>query len=486
MKKYIFKIIKTQDKQINKSKSNIKYFNNNNRAKIKTNNHINIKENQDDLINEKEEIELCETKSSNNSFNKENNKADELNNNSESKLKNTNGIKKEKYLLGKKRRLIGYKQHSLEYNELYKLFKKEEIELNINSLYSYIDINPSQIKGNFIGILYTDNDKEDNSKCDFVIEMKNKDNNNYNHFIIYSSKTFQKKLSFLENSGGQMYILYKGYALFYFEDSLKIYHFSNNNTNFNIFQKIILPEESQHTILFFFKFIHNDNYYFFYKIFSLRKETKLLLYKLNKDEKKDKNDYAISGKTFIEDKTLDIDYEFIWFSQKNNNELLFFYELSNIFKINCFDLSTNKITQRKAFTLYTPTYIKIANYPDYVINNRFLVLSLHNLLYIIDTETWDILVVKELDIIEFFNVFNDNTLWTIESCEKTVNLDNNKKKTISSMYVRQYKINIEMQELIKIGERKINGHYSLINKIVQINNKKVVLFVEGKKLIVLN
>lgn len=202
--------------------------------------------------------------------------------------------------------------------------------------------------------------------------------------------------------------------------------------------------------------------------------------------KKDENDYAISGKTFIEDKTLDIDYEFIWFSQKNNNELLFFYELDNIFKINCFDLSTNKITQRKTFTLYTPKYIKIANYPDNIISNRFLVLSLQNLLYIIDTEIWDILVVKELDIIEYFNVFNDNTLWTIESCEKTIILDNNKKREISSLYVRQYKIDIEMQELIKIGERKINRNYSLINKIVQINNKKVVLFVEGKKLILLN
>ena len=486
MKKYIFKVTKTQNKQINKSKNQIKYFNNNKRAKFKTSNRINNKENQDNLLNEKEEIDFCETKSSNNSYNKENNNNDELNNNSENKIKKANKIKKEGYLLGKKRRLLNYKQHSLEYNELNKLLNKEEIELNINSLYSYTDINPSKIRGHFIGILFTDNNKEDNSKCDFVIEINNKNNNNYNQFIVYSSQTFQKKLSFLENCGGQMYILYKGYALFYHEDSIKIYHFSNNNTNFDIFQKIILPEKFQHSILFFFKFVHNDNYYFFYKLFSLNKEKKLLLYKLNKDEKKDEKDYAISGKTFIEDKTLDIDYEFIWFSQKNNNELLFFYELDNIFKINCFDLSTNKITQRKTFTLYTPKYIKIANYPDNIINNRFLVLSLQNLLYIIDTEIWDILVVKELDIIEYFNVFNDNTLWTIESCEKTIILDNNKKREISSLYVRQYKIDIEMQELIKIGERKINRNYSLINKIVQINNKKVVLFVEGKKLILLN
>ena len=70
--------------------------------------------------------------------------------------------------------------------------------------------------------------------------------------------------------------------------------------------------------------------------------------------------------------------------------------------------------------------------------------------------------------------------------KKTINLVNNKKRTISSLYVRQYKINFEMQELIKIEERKINRNYSLVSKIVQINNKKVVFFVEGKILIVFN
>ena len=194
MKKYIFIVTKTQNKQINKSKNQIKYFNNN-RNKNKTKNQINNEENQDDLINGKEEIEFSETKSSNNSFNKENIKTDEIDNNSENKLKEDE-IKKERYLLGKKRRLISYKQHSLEYNELYKLLNKEEIELNINSLYSCTNINPSEIKGNFIGILYADNNKEDNSKCDFVIEINNKDSVNYNHFIVYSSKTFQKNFHY--------------------------------------------------------------------------------------------------------------------------------------------------------------------------------------------------------------------------------------------------------------------------------------------------
>lgn len=56
MKKYIFKVTKTQNKQINKSKNQIKYFNNNKRAKFKTSNRINNKENQDNLLNEKKKL----------------------------------------------------------------------------------------------------------------------------------------------------------------------------------------------------------------------------------------------------------------------------------------------------------------------------------------------------------------------------------------------------------------------------------------------
>ena len=394
-----------------------------------------------------------------------------------------NKIKETKKLLGKKRYLVNYKKHSLAYNELYKLYNKEEIELNINNLYSYININPIKIKGNFIGIL---NNNEDNNNPDFIIEIKNQNNNNYNNFIIYNSKNFQKKLSFIENSGGSLYLLYKGYAAFFYNDSIKIYFFSNNNTNYDIFQKIMLPEELHNTILFPFKFIHNDNFYFFYKMFCLNKENKILLYKFNKEEQNNENDFAIRGKPFIEDKTLNLDFEFIWFAQKNNNELLFFYELNFIFKLYCFDLSTMKITIRKSFSLTNIKNAKIAQYPDDVINKRFLALSNHNLLYIIDTHTFQISAVKEHDIIEYFKIFNDNTLWTVESCEKTITVENNKRKIVSYMYVRQYKINEKMHELIKIGERKLNKYYSIINNIIQLGNKKVLLFVGGKKLIMLN
>ena len=221
-------------------------------------------------------------------------------------------------------------------------------------------------------------------------------------------------------------------------------------------------------------------------MFSLRKNNKITLYKFNKDEQKDENDFAIRGNTFIEDKTLKLDFEFIWFAQKNDNELLFFYEENYIFKVNCYDLSKDIVTQTKIFKLIQPYNIKIANYADDLINKRFLALSNHNLLYIIDTEKWDISVVKELDVIEYFKVFNDNTLWTIESGEKAVTIENNKKRNISFMYVRQYKLDNEMQELIKIGERKLCKHHSISNKVVQINNKTIILFVEGKKLIMLN
>ena len=451
------KIINILEEDDQGEENNIKDNNNNNDIEKELSNNINTKENHSDK----------ETNSTDKQNSKDNAKAEKV----------------EKNLLGKKRRLVKYKKHSLEYNELYKLYDKNEIDLNINTLFSYTNINPSKIKGNFIGILNNDKRKE---YPDFIIEINNQNDSNFNHYIIYDSKTFNKKLSFLENSGGNLYLLYKNYAAFFYDDSIKIYYFSNNNTSYDIFQKIMLPEELHNTILFPFKFIHDDNFYFFYKLFCLNKDNKILLYKFNKEEQEDENDFAIRGKPFVEDEILNLDFEFIWFAQKNNNELLFFYELNYIFKIYCFDLSTMKITIRKTFSLNNIAHAKIAQYADEVINKRFLALSNHNLLYIIDTHTFDITTVKEHDIIEYFKIFNDNTLWTVESCEKTIIFDNNKRKIVSYMYVRQYKINEKLHEFIKIGERKLKKNYSIINNITQIGNKKVLLFVEGKKIIMLN
>ena len=138
------------------------------------------------------------------------------------------------------------------------------------------------------------------------------------------------------------------------------------------------------------------------------------------------------------------------------------------------------------FTLNNIPHARIAQYSDELINNRFLILSNHNLLYIIDTFTWQISTIKEHDVIEYFKIFKDNTLWTVESCEKTIIIDNNKKKVVPVMYVRQYKLNNTYHELIKIGERKLVKYYNILNNFAQLGNKKVVLFVEGKKLIMLN
>ena len=504
---------KSQNVNTNKHiKKKIKYFNKHNIQKINTKknsfynqsknkkldgkknipeNVINLSEEgegEDDgdkkyKIIEKETSNNISDLNENNSY-KDTNSTERQNNNSNNRTKKFEKNKKFKLkLLGKKRHLMKYKQHSLSYNELEKFYDKNEIDLNINNLYNYMNLNPAKIKGSFIGLL---ENSEDKKYPDFIIELNHQDNPVYNHFIIYNSKNFNKKLSFIENSGGNLYLLYKNYAAFFYNESIKIYFFSNDNRNYDIFQKILLPEELHYAILFPFKFIHNDNYYFFYKRFCLEQDTRIILYKFNKEEQKDENDFAIRGKPFIEDKKIDLDFEFIWFAQKNNNELLFFYELNFIFKLFCFDLSTMSVTQRKVFTLNNILNARIAQYSDELISNRFLVLSNHNFLYIIDTYTWQITVVQEHDIIEYFKIFSDGTLWTIETYEKTVTVEKNKKKIVPLMYVRQYKINKESHEVIKIGERKLVKYYNLINNIVQLGNKKVALFVGGKKLIILN
>ena len=47
------------------------------------------------------------------------------------------------------------------------------------------------------------------------------------------------------------------------------------------------------------------------------------------------------------------------------------------------------VTQRKAFTLNNIVYARIGQYSiDEIISERFLVLSNHNPMYLIDTHTW--------------------------------------------------------------------------------------------------
>ena len=73
-------------------------------------------------------------------------------------------------------------------------------------------------------------------------------------------------------------------------------------------------------------------------------------------------------------------------------------------------------------------------------------------------------------------IYDDNTIWTIESKRNKTN-----KKDI--FYLRQYKIINETQELVKIGERKIYNTSFITDNIALVNNKRIVLFKKGKKLI---
>ena len=382
-----------------------------------------------------------------------------------------NNKKKQKTFLGKKRRLIDYKKHSLEYNALNRLYNKDEISFNINNIHSMININPNVVQGRYAGLL--PNDENDN---DLIVEINNTDNPKYNKYIIYDTKKFKMKLSFIELSSGMLYLLFKGYAAFVTNDSIKIYFFSNNNTNFDIFQRITLPDDLKESILFLFKFTYDDDFYFFNKKFGLSKDNKILLYKYNKQEKENENDFAIKGRTFVEYIYLDLNFEFIWFSQKSNNELLFFYEENFEFQIYIYDISKLEVINQKRIKLNNLNYIKVANYSDNVINNRYLPLSIHNLLYIIDTSLCQISTIKLLDVIEQFKLFDDNTLWTIESI-------NNKTTKKDIFYLRQYKIINDTIELVKIGERLIYKTDFITENIIHIKNKKLLLFKRGKKLI---
>ena len=382
-----------------------------------------------------------------------------------------NNKKKQKTFLGKKRKLINYKKHSLEYNALNRLYNKDDISFNINNIHTMININPNVVQGRYAGIL--PNDENDN---DLIVEINNTDNPKYNKYIIYDTKKFKMKLSFIELSSGMLYLLFKGYAAFVTNDSIKIYFFSNNNTNFDIFQRITLPDDLKESILFLFKFTYDDDFYFFNKKFGLSKNNKILLYKYNKQEKENENDFAIKGRTFVEYIYLDLNFEFIWFSQKSNNELLFFYEENFEFQIYVYDISKLEVINQKRIKLNNLNYIKVANYSDNVINNRYLPLSIHNLLYIIDTSLCQISTIKLLDVIEQFKLCDDNTLWTIESI-------NNKTTKKDIFYLRQYKIINDTIELVKIGERLIYKTDFITENIIHINNKKLLLFKRGKKLI---
>ena len=94
--------------------------------------------------------------------------------NNTSENEEINNKKKSKIFLGKKRKLIDYKIHSLQYNALNRLYNKDEISFNINNLFSMININPNLVQGRFAGLL--PNDENDN---DLIVEINNDINPKY-------------------------------------------------------------------------------------------------------------------------------------------------------------------------------------------------------------------------------------------------------------------------------------------------------------------
>ena len=115
----------------------------------------------------------------------------DINENIKPKSKKTLNKKRCTTFLGKKRKLIYYKRHSLQYNELNKLYNKDEILLNINTLYTFTNLNPKLIKGRFAGLLA--NEENDN---DLIIEMNNTDNPKYSRYAIFETKKFGRICSF--------------------------------------------------------------------------------------------------------------------------------------------------------------------------------------------------------------------------------------------------------------------------------------------------
>lgn len=70
-------------------------------------------------------------------------------------------------------------------------------------------------------------------------------------------------MSFVENRSRTFFMLDKGFCACYHRECVKIYYFSKNNTEYDIVQKIILPEELQNSILYPFNFMYNNDFYFF-------------------------------------------------------------------------------------------------------------------------------------------------------------------------------------------------------------------------------
>ena len=340
----------------------------------------------------------------------------------------------------------------------------KNIKSNINTFNEYIKISENIIKGDFIGSF---------SNGDFLTE-RNDPNNPLNlQYTIYS-QSFKQKNIFIENRGGKFFLIGNNYGGYFNITFIKIYLFFNNNTQYKIIQKIIFPENFPHDVIFPFRFTHNNDIYFFLKYFSYE-NSKITLYKLI--EKNTLNDGK--NKIFEESEVLPLDFPFIWFAQKNNNELLFFKEEEDIFELIVYNFEEKKVINHRKINLIKLVNPRVANYVNKVLYNKYLLYSNENILFIIDVDNMEIKSVVELNNIFLINISDDNIIWTIERRNKYEYLNNHKRKKYQYNYLIQYILDKNYLELIKIGERPIVNNF--VKNIFPLNNEKILLFVEKNK-----
>lgn len=385
----------------------------------------------------------------------------------------TKQIKKEKRknfkLLGKKRKFKYYKFHSLSYNQLCYLLKGKNIKLNINAIKEYIKIKENIVKGDFIGAF---------PNGDFLTERYDENNLSFLKYTLYS-KSFKYKLIFNEVRENRFFLIGRNYGGSFNEQYIKIYIFYDNNTKYKIIQKIVFPQKFPHDVIFPFSFINNNELYFFLKCFSYDK-SKITIYKLKQIKAlNDKNEFNTEN-IFEENVTISFDFSFIWFAQKNNNELLFFKEEGDMFDLVIYNFEEKQIKNHKRFNLIKKDNARVANYVNKVIKNRYLIYTNDNLLFIIDVEKMEITAIKELDNIIYIYIANDDIIWTVEN--RYLNKSNLKKSRYN--YLKQFLLDINSLELIKIGERGVINNF--VKNILPFINNKILLFVEKRKVELLN
>ena len=171
-----------------------------------------------------------------------------------------------------------------------------------------------------------------------------------------------------------------------------------------------------------------------------------------------------------------MDFSFIWFAQKSNNELLFFKEEEDIFDLIVYNFEEKKVINHKKINLIKMNNPRVANYVNKVIYNKYLIYTNENLLFIIDVEAIEVTAIKELNQIICIYISDSDLIWTVEKN----NLNNYNLNKNRYNYLKQYFLDKKYLELIKIGERGMSN--SLVKNILPlVNINKILLFIENRK-----